>query len=186
MLNKTYSYVVGIILLISMVFTTYWSYAMTDYPPPTETFIQNLEAFLLVYLLDLILVLGTTLTTYRMVRPERKEMFRSSWWLLAMIFITFIISYFGSSGVTIIIPNAPVISFLQFPWDTIIMIVVFFIVYLFGLRAGYRTEDLRPSLRNRSLQKNFRNKNSPLEIPNEKLLLRFSGLMCTAAKTSQL
>ncbi len=142
-LSKTYSYVVGIILLITMAFTTYWSYAMIDYPPPNETFIQNLEAFLLVYFLDLILVIGTTLATYRMVKPEQKEMFRSSWWLLALIFISFFVSYFGAFGVTTIISNAPVISFLQFPWDTIIMIVLLFILYLFGLRAGYKTEDLQ-------------------------------------------
>ncbi len=142
-LSKGYSYAIGIIILISMIFTTYWSYAKVDYPPANETYAQNLDAFLLVYVLDLIIILGTTLATYAKVGPEHKKLFRSSGWLLALIFITFLVSYFGSFGVTTIIPTAPAVSFLAFPYDTIVMIVLLAIIYVLGLRAGYKTEDLQ-------------------------------------------
>jgi len=142
-LSKGYSYAIGIIILISMLFTTYWSYAKIDYPPAGETYSQNLQAFLLVYLLDLIIVIGTTLLTYYKVPQEHRVIFKSSAWLLTLIFVTFLVSYFGSFGVTTIIPNAPQVSFLAFPYDTLVMIVILLIIYVLGLRAGYKTEDLQ-------------------------------------------
>jgi amino acid transporter len=142
-LSKGYSYAVGLIILITMLFTTYWSYAKIDYPPPNETYAQNLQAFLLVYILDLIIIIGTTVATYSKVSQEYKAMFKSSTWLLALIFVTFLVSYFGSFGVTTIVPTAPQISFLAFPYDTVVMIVILIIIYVMGLRAGYKTEDLQ-------------------------------------------
>jgi len=91
----------------------------------------------------LLAIVGTTIISYFKVSKEHKIVFTSSFWLLALIFITYLVSYIGSFGYTNIAALGGSAPILAFPIDTIVMIVVYIIIYVFGLRAGYKTEDLQ-------------------------------------------
>lgn len=88
-------------------------------------------------------------------------MFKSSYWLLIFIFFSYLISYIGAYGYTLLftktvieypktghaitITTAPS-SLIAYPYDTILMIVVIAIIYVFSLRATYKTEDLEDAI----------------------------------------
>ncbi len=61
-------------------------------------------------------------------------MFSSSYWLLALMILTELFSYFGAFGNDVLIP---------FPWDTIVMMGVYSVIYVFALKGGHNTEDLK-------------------------------------------
>ncbi|MGC8684042.1 MAG: hypothetical protein ACP5UJ_08970, partial [Athalassotoga sp.] len=79
-----------------------------------------------------IVLLFTAITSLK-VSQKDKQMFLSSYWLLSLMIVTELFSYFGAFGNEVLIP---------FPWDTIVMIAVYSVIYVFALRGGHNTEDL--------------------------------------------
>jgi len=142
-LSKGFSYAMGIIILIVSIFTLFFAYYYVLYPSGSQTLATNEEYFAIIYILDLLAIVGTTIISYFKVSKEHKIVFTSSFWLLALIFITYLVSYIGSFGYTTIAALGGPAPILAFPIDTIVMIVVYIIIYVFGLRAGYKTEDLQ-------------------------------------------
>ncbi|MEM3237390.1 MAG: hypothetical protein QXX11_00525, partial [Thermoplasmata archaeon] len=101
----------------------------------------NTEYFIIVWLIQMILIVSTTLITQSKVKAEDKIMFKSSYWLLVLIFGSYLVSYFGAFGYAFeMYPTAT--PLLAFPYDTLLMIVVFVIVYIIGLRSTYKTLDM--------------------------------------------
>jgi amino acid transporter len=140
-LSKAYSYGVGIAGLIIAIVTEIFAYIYVLYPSSSVSLSANTEYFIIVWLIQMILIVSTTLITQSKVKAEDKIMFRSSYWLLVLIFGSYLVSYFGAFGYAFeMYPSAT--PLLAFPYDTLLMIVVFVIVYIIGLRATYKTGDL--------------------------------------------
>ncbi len=142
-LSKGISYALGIFILIVSVFALFFAYYYVLYPSGTQTLAVNARNFAIAYVLDFIAIVVTTLITHSITKQEHKVLFKSSYWLLALIFITYLFSYIGSFGYTTIPALGGPKPIIPFPEDTIVMIVIYAIIYIFGLRAGYKTEDLQ-------------------------------------------
>lgn len=140
-LSKAYSYGVGIIGLIIALITEIFAYIYVLYPSSSISLSANTEYFIIVWLIQMILIVGTTIITQSKVKAEDKIIFKSSYWLLALIFGSYLVSYFGAFGYAYeIYPTAK--PLLPFPYDTLVMIVFYAIVYIFGLRSTYKTPDM--------------------------------------------
>ena len=160
-LSKRYTYTIGIVGLIVTVISMVleWFYVLN--PSSSQTLATNQRYFIVIWLVQLVLVFGTTWLTQRKVKDEHKKMFKSSYWLLSYIFFSYLISYIGAYGFTLLFKRTYVIypktgnailvtkapaPWLAYPYDTILMIVVIAIIYVFGLRATYKTEDLEETV----------------------------------------
>jgi|YelNatPaOPRAMG01_1025707.scaffolds.fasta_scaffold66148_2 hypothetical protein len=95
------------------------------------------EFFLIGLVLMAIVWFAFTMLTASKVSEKYKILFTSSYWLFGMFFVTELVSYFGAFGMHTVIP---------FPWDTILMIGVYLVIYFFALKAGHKTEDLEVAI----------------------------------------
>ncbi len=156
-LSKAYAYAVGIIGVIIAAILDVLEYFYVLYPSSSESLATNEKYFIVIWIVQLILIFGITLATQRKVKEEHKKMFKSSYWLLIFIFFSYLVSYIGAYGYTLLFTKTVMITqthgpakvvttapsaLLAYPYDTILMIIVFAIIYVFGLRATYKTEDI--------------------------------------------
>ncbi len=146
---KGISYALGLVVLIVSILTLFYSYYYVIYPN-NEPLWLDMDYALVLFGLDLAAIVGTTLIAHFMANKEQRKLFTSSYWLLALIFVTYFASYWGAFGyVSFMNPSKTFFYYptatplIPFPYDTIMMIVVYAIIYVFGLRAGYKTEDLQ-------------------------------------------
>jgi len=142
-LSKAYSYTVGVIGMIISILTLYLAYFYVLYPSSTQTLTQNMTYFLIIWAVELVTFLGITLASQYKVAPQFKVYFKTSYWFIALLYISYLIVYFSVFGYPLISNFSSMAPLIPFPWDTIIMIVVFLIIYFFGLRANILTDDLK-------------------------------------------
>lgn len=132
-LSKLFSYAVGLTELVVAIGALVINYIYVLYPSSKESIGIRTDIFLS----SLIVVSGITLLftaiTSSKVAQKDKQMFLSSYWLLTFMIVTELFSYFGAFGNDVLIP---------FPWDTIVMIVIYSVIYIFALKGGHNTEDL--------------------------------------------
>ncbi len=132
-ISKLFAYTLGIIELLSSITGIILNYLYVLYAPSNEAMTTKNSIFLsTLFVTALIFIVGTVMTEKKL-SEDKKVIFKSSYWLFALIFLTDLVSYFGSFGNGII----------QFPWDTLLMVAIYGIVYIFAIRAGYKTEDLQ-------------------------------------------
>lgn len=79
------------------------------------------------------------------VSDEDKKIFNSSYWFFGFIFINAFVSFFGAFGINTVIP---------FPLDTFLMIVIDFIIYLFAVKAVYKTPALEEAVEEMENERN--------------------------------
>jgi hypothetical protein len=132
-LSKSFAYAVGITELIVAVAALIINYIYVLYPSSKESLVTETLIFLASLIVTSCVILGFTALTTLKVSSKDKQMFMSSYWLLSLMIVTELFSYFGAFGNDVLIP---------FPWDTIVMIAVYSLIYVFALRGGHNTEDL--------------------------------------------
>lgn len=76
---------------------------------------------------------------YRAVNEEGKEHIKAGIWYISSLFLVFVLSYVGQFGV---FSNPPI----PFPYDTIIAAVVAVLLFIWSVRSGVETRDLRVAL----------------------------------------
>ncbi len=115
---------------------------------PSEPTVSNsvlTEHFLVYYILILLVVWGPTLLVHRIANADGKKMVTSGLWILTLLFFEMLLSWFsvlGTFGCSPV-PCGPLSSaYIPFPYDTAIMAVVAFIIYVWAIQSGYRTKDL--------------------------------------------
>lgn len=132
-LSKIFSYTVAIIEFILTGSVLIVNYLFVLFPGSKETMTSKTWIFLgSLVAMAAIWLLFTALTAAK-VSSEHKKLFTSSYWLFGMIFATELVSYFGAFGMNKVI---------AFPWDNLLMIGVYLVVYAFALKAGHKTEAL--------------------------------------------
>lgn len=132
-LSKKFAYAIGIIEFMLTGFILIFNYLFVLYPVSKESMAVKTIFFLIGLISMAIVWFAFTALTASKVSKKHKILFTSSYWLFGMFFVTELISYFGAFGMHTIIP---------FPWDTILMIGIYLVVYVFALKAGHKTEDL--------------------------------------------
>ncbi|MGC8562568.1 MAG: APC family permease [Thermoplasmata archaeon] len=142
-LSRAYSYTVGIIGMVISVLTLAVVYFYVLYPASSETLAQNMTYFLAIWAVELVTFLGITITSMYKVAPEHKIYFKTSFWFITMLYVSYVIVYFSVFGYVMISNFSSLSPAIPFPMDTIIMIVVFLVIYFFGLRANFKTDDLK-------------------------------------------
>lgn len=132
-ISKLFAYTLGIIELVVSIAGIMLNYLYVLYAPSNESMVTKTSIFLsTLFITAFIFIFGTAMTEKKL-SGDKKIIFTSSYWLFALIFSTDFISYFGSFGNNVI----------QFPWDTILMAAIYGVIYVFAIRAGYKTEDLQ-------------------------------------------
>ncbi|MGC8544724.1 APC family permease [Athalassotoga sp.] len=132
-LSKLFAYTMGLIELVIAIVALVANYMYVLYPSSKESMGTRTEIFLSSLTVMAGIVLLFTAITSLKVSQKDKQMFLSSYWLLSLMIVTELFSYFGAFGNEVLIP---------FPWDTIVMIAVYSVIYVFALRGGHNTEDL--------------------------------------------
>jgi len=132
-ISKLFAYTFGIVGLIISITGIILNYLYVLYAPTSESMTMKTSVFLSTLIVSALVFVAGTVITGRQLSREKKIIFTSSYWLFALIFSTDLVSYFGSFGNGVI----------PFPWDTLIMAVIYGITYVFAIRAGYKTEDLQ-------------------------------------------
>jgi amino acid transporter len=133
-LSKRFAYTLGSIELIVSIVGIILNYLYVLYAPTTESMTVKTSVFLSMLFITFVVFISGTVLTGRRLDNDKKLIFTSSYWLFALIFSTDFVSYFGSFGMNTLI---------SFPWDTLIMAAVYGVIYVFAIRAGYKTEDLQ-------------------------------------------
>ncbi len=141
-LSKTFSYTVGIMGLIISVSSLAFAYFYVLFPAATETLAQNTSYFLILWLVELATFLGITLASQSKAAPEYKIYFKTSYWFIALMYISYLVSYFSVFGYVTLSPYQSLTPLIPFPWDTVLMIFIFLIIYFLGIRATIKTDDL--------------------------------------------
>ncbi len=136
-LSKKFAYTVGIVEFILTGFILVFNYLFVLYPASKESMNTKMDFFLIGLVLMAIVWFAFTMLTASKVSVKYKILFTSSYWLFGMLFVTEFVSYFGAFGMRTIIP---------FPWDTILMIGVYLVIYFFAIKAGHKTEDLEVAI----------------------------------------
>ncbi|MCL4408434.1 MAG: APC family permease [Thermotogae bacterium] len=136
-LPKKFAYIVGIVEFILTGFILVFNYLFVLYPASKESMSTKTDFFLIGLILMTIVWFAFTMLTASKVSEKYKILFTSSYWLFGMFFVTELVSYFGAFGMRTLIP---------FPWDTILMIGVYLVIYFFALKAGHKTEDLEAAI----------------------------------------
>jgi amino acid transporter len=132
-ISKLFAYTFGIVGFIISITGIILNYLYVLYAPTSESMTMKTSVFLSTLIVSALVFVAGTVITGRQLSREKKIIFTSSYWLFALIFSTDLVSYFGSFGNGVI----------PFPWDTLIMAVIYGITYVFAIRAGYKTEDLQ-------------------------------------------
>jgi len=132
-LSKTFSYTVAIVEFILTGTVLIMNYIFVLFPGSKESMPTKTWIFLGGLIAMAAIWISFTVLTTAKVSNEYKKLFTSSYWLFGMIFVTELVSYFGAFGINSVIP---------FPWDNLLMIGVYLVVYFFAIKAGHKTEDL--------------------------------------------
>ncbi len=132
-ISKLFAYTFGIIGLIVSITGIILNYLYVLYAPVGESMTMKTSVFLSTLIVSALIFVAGTVMTGKRLSGEKKIIFTSSYWLFALIFLTDLVSYFGSFGNGVI----------PFPWDTLLMAAIYGIIYVFAIRAGYKTEDLQ-------------------------------------------
>ncbi|MEM3755748.1 MAG: APC family permease [Thermoplasmatales archaeon] len=141
-LSKGYSYAVGIIGIIISILTLYFAYFYVLYPPATQTLTQNMTYFLIIWAVEAATFLGITIGSMYKVEQQFKVYFKTSFWFIALLYVSYLVVYFSVFGYPLISNFSSVAPKIPFPLDTVLMIVIYLIIYFVGLRANIKTEDL--------------------------------------------
>ncbi|MGC8612140.1 MAG: APC family permease [Athalassotoga sp.] len=136
-LSKKFAYTVGVVEFVITGFILVFNYLFVLYPASKEQTVTKTIAFLTGLALMAALWFTFTALTASKVSQKYKTLFTSSYWLFGMFFATEVVSYFGAFGMNTLIP---------FPWDTVLMIGVYLVIYFLALRAGHKTEDLEVAI----------------------------------------
>ncbi len=101
--------------------------------------------FLIYYFAILAIVWIPTLLVQRMANTDGKKMIRSGYWILTLLFAEMLISWFsvlGTFGCSPLPCGPLTTSYILFPYDTVIMTIIAFVIYIWAIQSGYRTKDL--------------------------------------------
>ena len=130
---KTFSYTLGIVEWIIIGLLSWFGYVYTVSSP-------NILDFAIYWVLLFATILGTFFVLSTKIKPEYKKALGASYWLIVLMFATYLISFIGAFGPL----SSPLIPF---PYDNIVEIVIGLIIYYWAIRVSYRTEELEKVLK---------------------------------------
>lgn len=143
----------GVVQVILTAVWTAWGYinlyianvvSLTPSPPgiADSTLTRN---FLIYYVVILLIVWAPLLLIQRMSNATGKKMITSGYWVLTLLFTEMLLSWFsvlGTFGCSPIPCGPLTTAYIAFPYDTVIMAIVAFLIYIWAIQSGYRTKDL--------------------------------------------
>ncbi|MDP8002822.1 MAG: hypothetical protein RAK17_01335, partial [Caldisphaera sp.] len=137
--HKNFAYALGIIEWIIIGILSWFAHAYVISPPSS----LSVEAITIYFLIYWILMLATVFGTFYVlsikIGKEHKQVINASYWLIALIFFTYLVSFFGPFGIYASVGlQAP----LPFPIDNIVEIVGALAMFYWSVRVGYRTKEL--------------------------------------------
>lgn len=137
--HKNFAYALGIIEWIIIGILSWFAHAYVISPPSS----LSVEAITIYFLIYWILMLATVFGTFYVlsikIGKEHKQVINASYWLIALIFFTYLVSFFGPYGIYASVGlQAP----LPFPIDNIVEIVGALAMFYWSVRVGYRTKEL--------------------------------------------
>lgn len=96
--------------------------------------------FLIYFVVLMITLWGPTLYVGSVANPNGKRMMRAAWWILTLLSVELILSWFSVLGAW---PYGPLATpYIPFPYDTVAMVFIGIGIYIWGIQSGYRTPDL--------------------------------------------
>jgi len=125
-INRTAATILGIIDLAIDLGLGYYLFTATS----GLTSANNL-AFAIYIVVIAAMLIGTMAFLVSAASQEVKREISAGWWLIALILVIYILSYFGGFGLNPVIP---------FPYDTIVAAVAILIFHFWAVRSGFRTE----------------------------------------------
>ncbi|MEM3771539.1 MAG: amino acid permease [Candidatus Micrarchaeia archaeon] len=144
--SKRISYSIGTAQFVVALIAAIFAYFYLISPSVTYSTRVTIEFFAIYFIVT---VLGSSVPlffTYKYVNrsdPNNVKKITSFVWLLVLIYIMVIISFFGAFGKVVYIP---------FPWDTIAMIAASLPLFYVAIRSGYETDHLKALKENMEIE----------------------------------
>jgi len=135
--TKKLSYTIGIAQFVVALIAAVFAYFYLISPSATYSTSVTIELFAIyfvVIVLDSFVPLFFTYKYANRSNPNNVKKITSFIWLLVLIFIMVVVSFFGAFGIVIYIP---------FPWDTIVIIAASLPLYYVAIRSAYETDNLK-------------------------------------------
>ncbi len=136
-LEKNRSYAFGIAQLVGVVLLSIYAYLYIVFPSSAPSVDTLSGSFLLYFILLALVIFSISYITERHLEGDKKKVMSSSYWLIAMLFVVYFISFFGSLGFVTSAYYA-----ITFPWDNVLVIFAALFFYEKAVNAGYKTEDM--------------------------------------------
>ncbi|WP_278465256.1 APC family permease [Saccharolobus islandicus] len=140
-LNSVVGIVLGVAQLIFNILLAYFAYINILTVPPGTPISDIISSFVLYFLGFLGILLVPSLIGYALVNGKGKQYIRSGFWLIGLILVIYIISFFGGFGP--LGTSAPI----PFPWDTIAATIVGLIFHYAAVYSGFRTDEIEEIVR---------------------------------------
>jgi amino acid transporter len=148
-ISQGLSATIGIVQMIGIAAISVWAYfslyiydvvTLTASPPGIANSVLT-EHFLIYYVVLMIFIWAPTLLAGRFASPDGRRMMRAGWWILTLLSVELIVSWFSDLGTFPFGPQSGK-GYIPFPYDTVIMVIVAAGIYVWGIQSGYRTKDL--------------------------------------------
>ncbi len=154
-ISQGLSVTVGVVQLVLVVVDTVYGYidlhignVVSLHATPPAVADSTLTTTFLIYWFAMLLIIWVpTLFMQRLSNADGKKAFPSAYWVLVLLFVEPLISWFSVLGTCtpagcygpLAHPGTP---YIPFPYDTVIMTIVAAVIYVWAMRSGYRTKDL--------------------------------------------
>lgn len=142
--NKARSRGLGISQFVISLALSIFGYYYLMAPPASQTTSASIEYFLIYAVGFGLTIYVITWLTSKSVDPRDKKMATSFYWLVTLELSLLVISFFGSFGNVV---------YIQFPWDTILMVIVSVPIYFWAIASGFETGYLKEHKRQMAAEK---------------------------------
>lgn len=84
-----------------------------------------------------------TVATWLLSNEEGRRHVNASWWFIFFVLAMFLMSYYGSLGVSFVSPKVVSAPTVRFPWDHSIVIGIALLSFVWSVYSAFETDELR-------------------------------------------
>ncbi len=134
-MNRNLGIGIGVAQLLANIGLAYFGY-INIITASSATTGDLIRSFILYFLGFLGMLIIPTIVGYTTVNNKGRQYIKSGFWVIFLILVTYVISFFGGFGP--LGTSAPI----PFPYDTIVMAIVGLAFYFFAVYSGFRTDEI--------------------------------------------
>lgn len=139
--------------IISVVFLALWVYVavasgwVLNTHPGQDPGDWSFTAY---YISFVVVILGFFIALWKMSSTEGRQHINATWWLIWLMLGTLLVSFLGFYGPL----ESPVLGF---PWGMIVEMAVGVIAYIWGVKSGFETEEIKEIVKQETVDSDEKN-----------------------------